>query len=939
MRWFVATIALGAAFCATACERSGFVEAPVTEGLDVTRVVASAELVQPGQQRLAVHAHLYNRSQFPLTEVVVRLRFLRGEADLSSYFAVEAALDNAAEMTRAEGAVHSFWVDVFGDAEPGPLTIDASVRALLPHGDEVGADSAIEPASIELVSPEAVVITVADDEDDIGEGEASVASAGGLVDISLREALKIVNAAGSPQTIRFDPAQFPPRASTKIELDPDLGLLPPIVNAETVIDGSGSSAVIDGSDIDDGSGLVLQAHGITLQKITMRGFNGGEHFFCVKTQDADRVQILDSTFIGCGTNLGSGAQVTISGGRDHLVSNCDFTAGRRDGLHVVGGASSSVISGNRMIGNADDGFEVTGSGHLVTDNLVMANGGHGSESGSLIDSVISDNQFLNNGGSGFYLHAGSVGLLIEACDFSDNGTHGVELGTGNIRVTVSRCSFRGNGDEPISVAAGSNESVVPPATTSFDGGRIEGTSSAEGGSVDIYSYGAVWEYVTSTPVAGGVWSLDLPSTQPAVVALVTTASGSSSAFSDYVISGSTTLVVSTLVDELDGGEGIVTIAEAGGVADLSLREAIILANNWIGPNVISFSPQVFPPAGEATIYLGSAFDGQGPLPLIRDAATEIDGAGAGVVLDGGRHPFPANTGALTFNADDCAVRDITIRNYNSPGGACVYNRDEDRLLVSGCTLQNCGGLDSGAGVVISGSSSGNLIVGNSVSNSHRAILTSDTSNSVIDSNVLSSKGQDCVKLDLESNANTVIDNWIFGCGDSGIELSSDSNSALIIGNRIYDCDAAAIVIGGGCDNVELVFNTAVASGRGMVVHGGDAVLRNNIVAHNNSSGIELGAEVEVTADHNLFFDNDGDGLSGSNAIMAETEPDAGVYEALPLAPSDVVADPMLVDLPGGVMTPGPAAVDVGMDLGYDRNGQAPGLFNGLAPDLGAVEIP
>lgn len=116
-------------------------------------------------------------------------------------------------------------------------------------------------------------------------------------------------------------------------------------------------------------------------------------------------------------------------------------------------------------------------------------------------------------------------------------------------------------------------------------------------------------------------------------------------------------------------------------------------------------------------------------------------------------------------------------------------------------------------------------------------------------------------------------------------------------------------------------------------------IQNNILVGNAEAGIRSATNTSQHEDHNLLFDNAGDGASGAAAVLVEDGPDAGVYSPVSPAPSDVLADPMLADAPGGDMAPGPAAIDVGVDLGHDRNGGAPGLFNGSAPDLGAVETP
>ena len=69
--------------------------------------------------------------------------------------------------------------------------------------------------------------------------------------------------------------------------------------------------------------------------------------------------------------------------------------------------------------------------------------------------------------------------------------------------------FDGNGAGAIGLFGDANESVPAPVLTTFDGVRLEGTSSVEGGSVEVYRVAALWSPVATATVSGGSWSVDL----------------------------------------------------------------------------------------------------------------------------------------------------------------------------------------------------------------------------------------------------------------------------------------------------------------------------------------------------------------------------------------------------------------------------------------------
>lgn len=128
-----------------------------------------------------------------------------------------------------------------------------------------------------------------------------------------------------------------------------------------------------------------------------------------------------------------------------------------------------------------------------------------------------------------------------------------------------------------------------------------------------------------------------------------------------------------------GGEGGRSTIVVDSTADtdardegLTLREAILVATGQLGPadlaaaesdnvhgktgaesgDVIGFDPKVFPPTEPATIILTAT------LPSLTSGKDAIDGAGAGVIIDGGGQSF----NCLVIESADNAIRGLQMQN-------------------------------------------------------------------------------------------------------------------------------------------------------------------------------------------------------------------------------------------------------------------------------------
>jgi hypothetical protein len=185
-----------------------------------------------------------------------------------------------------------------------------------------------------------------------------------------------------------------------------------------------------------------------------------------------------------------------------------------------------------------------------------------------------------------------------------------------------------------------------------------------------------------------------------------------------------------------------------------------------------------------------------------------------------------------------------------------------------------------------------------------------------------------------------VSRYAFTCGYAGNMQTSASIRDNVF--RLIGGDVVAGFAGCGFDIVGNLFDTvggrAVGQGARVMAFNTFYKCRLGSTPAGQIFGniFAQGADVALSAignstSYNLFFNNNGDGVTGANAVQ-------GVAPSA-LDPSNIFADPQFVDAANGDFTPGANAVDHGVDLGIDRNADLPGNFNGAAPDIGAVETP
>lgn len=382
-----------------------------------------------------------------------------------------------------------------------------------------------------------------------------------------------------------------------------------------------------------------------------------------------------------------------------------------------------------------------------------------------------------------------------------------------------------------------------------------------------------------------------------------------------------TIVVNALADENDAD------------TDICFREAIQRAAAQPGLDRIVFDPGVFPPGSPAVALLS---DTLGEITVGQDVV--IDGHGAGVILAADSSWENDQRYALRIASGDVVVSGITFRNF-----AYGYPNEGD------LSANNCGGniqLEGGAIRIDSGQLvlDGNRFEDPGVGERNcyaASVRIEGGSGHRILRNTWTDQVMDAIFVDAatrEITGNLMNAGASLAKVDECIFIATQGGQPLWIANNLCVDQEYSAVIAGGTDAGALyvVNNTFVRNGRaslGAVRRSGNRAitLRNNIYLGNQPAGIIL--------------DTNGTGFD----VAYEAYTGAPLFQGSSSGASvdtGSLANPGDLGLVDGSGTTGaelmPAAgspmVGTGVDL-LDTNGRAPGRYNGVGPERGAIERP
>lgn len=337
------------------------------------------------------------------------------------------------------------------------------------------------------------------------------------------------------------------------------------------------------------------------------------------------------------------------------------------------------------------------------------------------------------------------------------------------------------------------------------------------------------------------------------------------------------LRVSTAVDE-DDGETWNTLAGWSGDG-LSLREALQIANDTAGSQVICFSDAL------STVSFSSGF------PSLDDEGGIL--FGAGITIDG------SDGGWLKIKGMGAVIADVVFDGFTETKNGALQLWGEGSI-ARGVTVK-----DSAIGIEIDGMDAklaDSLIIGSA-------------------DNQLNIRARATIERLVVRDGGTVgisIKNGGAGTSLSLCQVSNNAKDGLRVEKDMDDISFSdGSIVGNGEQGIQIESKKVERF-----------VLRNTLLAFNGSYGV-LGESADFAAgspDHNLWYAN-GQGACSDCAALG-----AGAVEI----------DPMLTDWVSGDLAPLPGSpvIDAGSPSTlYDRNGSAPGLWFGSAPDIGAIEIP
>lgn len=616
-------------------------------------------------------------------------------------------------------------------------------------------------------------------------------------DLSLAEAITLANAHAGADTIIFDPALF---SSPQTIL---LGETLPTVRDHLYIVGPGAALLI----LDAG-------HGLDGVHATADGFR---HFKIDDGNSASVIQVEISGVTLTGGDVKSsesipngGAIATYEDLTLHEVAIRENAARRGGGVFIGRGPtkiSRSTLSSNKAsegggaVSNDRDGVLTVTDSTLSANNASSGGGGISNASGRV--TVVRSTIYNNSGfrGDGISNTGGAVTLTgsivssdhLSAALYNNSGTYSGSynlLGEADLLDDFTNSKAGNPGLGPLAdnggpththaVLAGSLVINAGDPGTAFDPTEFDqrgvGFPRVIGGTIDI----------------GAFESDQAPPDVPAWP----------------------NIVVSSIEDGFNGNW------LAG---DISLAEAIVLANEHSGSDHITFAPLVF--ATSQRILLTRQ------LPTISDALT-ITGPGAELLtLDGGNGRdgvFGTGDGFRTFVIDDgssinkiqveISDLELTGADFSEGYGGAIHNRENLNLrssILTGNFAKSGGGIGNYYGVLTIEASTLTANAATSGGGVYNYVATATLSGVTLSGNIVTDSGGGASNYD----------------GTITINSSTFSANSAKRGGGVYSFDSQTTL-----SSSTLAGNTASELGGAVYLNHGSVTLSNSIVAGFSTGG-------------------------------------------------------------------------------------------------------
>ena len=461
---------------------------------------------------------------------------------------------------------------------------------------------------------------------------------------TLRWAIGQVNTTAGPNTINFDPAHFATPQTITLTLG-ELSLMQAGPANATTITGPAAGVTVSGGDVSRvfqvDPGVTASISGMTITGGSTSGFGGGLLNYGTATLTNCTVSDNSASSGGGLSNYGSASLVNCTVSDNKAVTGVNNKGGglANDGTLTL---TSSTISGNVAKGGSFvQGGGVYNSGDVTLTGVTVsgnsATGGSSSDLGGglnnndgvmiLVNSTVSGNSTVggsSNAGGGIYNTFQLT--LTNVTVIANSAVKGGGLSNFS-SATLTNTIVAGNVGAPSEIAG----TVVPTSSfnligTSGSGGLTNGANNNQVGAANpllgtLGNYGGPTQTIPllpGSPAIGKGTTADYPGTSTPI----TTDQRGFPLDSPTPDIGSfqtqTGLVVNTTSDGTGSASG-----------ELSLRQAVNLANVLGVAGTITFDPTVF--ASAQTITLTGT-----QLELSNTSGTEtITGPAAGVTVSGG----------------------------------------------------------------------------------------------------------------------------------------------------------------------------------------------------------------------------------------------------------------------------------------------------------------
>jgi hypothetical protein len=163
-------------------------------------------------------------------------------------------------------------------------------------------------------------------------------------------------------------------------------------------DGHSGVTITNGSVTNFFSGILVS--GGSSNKITaIRSFSNGSNGMVVQSPG--------SSVTSSATFLNNADGIYVNANKEVLTSNTSRQNSVM-GIRVVSGVTGAVLTGNKVLNNAQDGINDSGSGTQLTSNITNINGADGIESGADETAALKSNTANYNTFAGIHAHAGAT---------------------------------------------------------------------------------------------------------------------------------------------------------------------------------------------------------------------------------------------------------------------------------------------------------------------------------------------------------------------------------------------------------------------------------------------------------------------------------------------------------------------------------------------------